>query len=79
MTFGVGAIFGPADAEPTVARLGELCSTLAPWDAGRFLPFTDRETEFSAAFDAATVERLRAAKRRYDPDGLFHASHAIGA
>ena len=31
--------------------------------------------DISEAFDAETVERLRAVKAEYDPDGLIRASH----
>ena len=33
--------------------------------------------EFGDAFPPATCDRLRAARKRYDPNGLFQANHEL--
>jgi hypothetical protein len=79
LLFGVGVVPEPAAAGPTAEWLGAMSAAMAPWDVGRYLNFTGEEVDAGAAFDAATVERLRAAKRAYDPEDLFHANHPVRA
>lgn len=76
--FAVGSTMDPAAVEPTRARLTELRSALTPYEAGRYLSFCDERVEFETAFPADVCERLRAARRRYDPDGVFLANHELG-
>src|SRR5829696_1494265 len=54
--------------------LGAFKSSLAPYDAGRYLNFSEERFELTQAFRPDTVDRLRAVKERYDPGGLFHAN-----
>jgi hypothetical protein len=76
--FAVGSTPDPALIPPARERLGQLTAALAPYDAGRYLSFCEQDTEFSAAFPAETCERLRAAKAKYDPDGVLRANHEPG-
>jgi FAD/FMN-containing dehydrogenase len=62
---------------PTRAWLGAFKASLAPYDAGRVLNFSEERFEMSQAFPPDTVDRLRAVKERYDPDDLFHANHPV--
>jgi FAD/FMN-containing dehydrogenase len=73
--FAVGSTMDPATVAPTRDRLGQLHSALVRYEAGRYLSFCEEPTDFEAAFSDETCERLRAARRAYDPDGLFQANH----
>jgi hypothetical protein len=48
---------------------------LAPWDNGRvwpnFGPVTDEQSA-RRAYDEATLQRLAAVVRTYDPEGVLH-------
>ncbi|HEX5610425.1 MAG TPA: FAD-binding oxidoreductase [Solirubrobacterales bacterium] len=75
--FAVGSTMDPAAVAPTRERLGDLHSALVRYEAGRYLSFCEEPTEFETAFSDETCERLRAARRTYDPDGLFQANHEL--
>jgi FAD/FMN-containing dehydrogenase len=77
LLFGVGIVPEPGALAPTKAWLEAVRGAMAPWDAGRYLNFSDEDEDIAVAFPPATVERLRAAKRTYDPENLFHANHPI--
>jgi hypothetical protein len=77
LLFGVGIIPEPAAKEPTLQRLAALRAAFEPYESGRYLNFTDVDVDISVAFPEETVARLRAAKQRYDPDGLFHSNHPV--
>jgi FAD/FMN-containing dehydrogenase len=77
LLFGVGILADPAAREPTLQRLADMRAAMDPWDAGCYLNFSDANVDISSSFDAETVERLRAAKLRYDPENLFHANHPV--
>jgi hypothetical protein len=57
-----GAFNVTGRARPRRWSRSSSATTAARWDV-------------STAFTAATASRLRAAKRKYDPENLFHASH----
>jgi FAD/FMN-containing dehydrogenase len=73
--FAVGSTPDPSLVAPTRERLDQLTAALAPYDAGRYLSFCENATELATAFPPETCERLREAKAKYDPDGVFRANH----
>jgi hypothetical protein len=77
LAFGVGVVPMPEAMAPTRAWLGAFKSSLAPYDAGRYLNLSEERFELTQAFPPDTVDRLRAVKERYDPGGLFHANHPV--
>jgi hypothetical protein len=77
LLFGVGVVPEPEALAPTEAWLGAMSAAMEPWDAGRYLNFSGEELDIGVAFPPETVERLRAAKAKYDPENLFHANHPV--
>ena len=77
LMFGVGIVPEPAAMAPTKEWLGTMTDAMKPWDAGRYLNFSDETVDISVAFPPETVDRLRAAKANYDPENLFHANHPV--
>jgi FAD/FMN-containing dehydrogenase len=77
LMFGVGITPVPEAMAPTKQWLGAMTDAMAPWDAGRYLNFSDESEDIATAFPPETVERLRAAKQKYDPENLFHANHPV--
>jgi hypothetical protein len=75
--FAVGSTMDPAAVAPTRDRLAQLTAALQPHEAGRYLSFCEEPTDFEAAFPAEACERLRAARAKHDPDGLFQANHEL--
>ncbi len=51
---------------------------LEPYACGRYLNFSERPLPASAFFDAATLDRLRAAKAAWDPSDLIVTGHPLG-
>ena len=80
IAFGVGI---PMDADVAAAirgALGAMEGALAPDAAERsYLNFAERPGAAKEAFDATTIERLRAVRAAYDPEGMFRAAHALDA
>jgi hypothetical protein len=77
LMFGVGIVPEPAALAPTKGWLADLEAAMAPWDAGRYLNFSDESEDIDVAFPPESVERLRAAKATHDPENLFHANHPV--
>ncbi|HEX4307036.1 MAG TPA: FAD-binding oxidoreductase [Solirubrobacterales bacterium] len=77
LMFGVGIVPEPAAMAPTKEWLAAMKDAVRPWDAGRYLNFSDEVEDIGIAFPPETVERLRAAKAKYDPENLFHANHPV--
>ncbi|HEY0279429.1 MAG TPA: FAD-binding oxidoreductase [Solirubrobacterales bacterium] len=77
LMFGVNIVPDPSALAPTKAALGAMRDAMAPWDAGRYLNFSDESEDIAVAYPPATVERLRAAKSKYDPENFFHAAHPV--
>jgi hypothetical protein len=75
--FAVGSTMDPDAVAPTRDRLGQLTAALEPHEAGRYLSFCEDPTDFDTAFSAETCDRLRLARAKYDPDGLFQANHEL--
>lgn len=77
LLFGVNIIPEPAAMAPSRQWLGAMKDAMQPWDAGRYLNFSDEDEDIAVAFPPETVERLRAAKAKYDSENLFHANHPV--
>jgi FAD/FMN-containing dehydrogenase len=77
LLFGVNIVPVPEAMPPSKQWLGAIQEAMTPWDAGRYLNFSDQSEDIGVAFPPETVERLRAAKAKYDPENLFHASHPV--
>jgi FAD/FMN-containing dehydrogenase len=77
LMFGVGIVPEPSIKAPTEEWLALMRDAMKPWGAGRYLNFSDDSEDIGVAFPPATVERLRAAKAKYDPENLFHANHPV--
>jgi FAD/FMN-containing dehydrogenase len=75
--------FGLTPDAPTRAAVDrhveQVLGAIAPWDSGRrYLNFAESKMDPRSIFPAETYDRLVAAKRRYDPAGLFVANHSVG-
>ncbi len=79
LAFGVGIVPVPEAMAPTRQWLQGFAEAVEPYRAGNYLNFCDDPTDLETAFQAATVARLQEVKRRYDPEGLFHANHPVVA
>ena len=77
LAFGVGFVPVPEAMTPTRAWLAAFKASLEPYDAGRYLNFSEERFEMTQAFPAQTVDRLREVKQRYDEDDLFQANHPV--
>ncbi len=76
--FGVGPAPMPEVAEAVNAHLDRLIEALQPWETdGSYLNFDDRPAGLDEIFDAETYSRLAEVKRRWDPDDLIRANHAV--
>lgn len=76
----IAAAFLPVDAAPeTITRVSQTLSALDGHSIGAYSNFSYEpgERTTSAAYPAHTLTRLRALKRRYDPDNLFRRNHNI--
>jgi hypothetical protein len=76
--FAVGALMTPDAAVALRADIDRLLEALAPYDIGRYYNFSDRPVPVSTFLAPEVVERLRAVKRRWDPDDLIAAAHPVG-
>jgi hypothetical protein len=77
LSFAGAAIMAPEMAPLAQAQMALVDNALAPYDAGRYLNFTEGPGDVAAMFPAGVLERLQSAKRSFDPDGLFRANHPI--
>jgi FAD binding domain/Berberine and berberine like len=75
---GVGLAMSPELGEAITRHLSEMCGALGPWSTnGCYFNFADRPAELDELFASDTLARLRGVKRRYDPDDVIGANHAI--
>ena len=77
LAFGVGFVPVPEAMTPTRAWLAGFKASLEPYDAGRYLNFSEQRFEMTQAFPGQTVDRLREVKQRYDKDDLFQSNHPV--
>jgi len=75
--FAVGMAATPEMKQAVVQRLDDLHAALEPWDAGRFLNFTERPGYTNRMFSDEAYRRLREVKSKYDPDNIIQANHEI--
>jgi FAD/FMN-containing dehydrogenase len=79
-TFNVNGITDTADGfEEQLAWVHSLTGALEPYRSGVYVNFLmdEGEARIRAAYGAAKLERLRALKRRYDPDNMFRLNQNI--
>jgi FAD binding domain len=75
--FGVG-MATPDRIDAVAGSIDRLHDAMAPWESGRtYLNFSERRREPHALFPPETLQRLRAVKRRVDPDELFCVCHPV--
>jgi Berberine and berberine like len=75
--YAVGMAANEEMKQTVVQRLDRLQAALAPWDAGRFLNFTERPADTGRMFGGEAYRRLREVKSKYDPDNVVQANHEI--
>jgi FAD/FMN-containing dehydrogenase len=75
--FAFGAVMGPDMAPAIEAQIGAVAAAFAPYETGRYLNFTEQPHDVEEMFGPGVVERLRAIRSEYDPEGVFKANHAV--
>jgi hypothetical protein len=75
--YAVGMAANPEMKRAVLQRLDDVQAALAPWDAGRFLNFTERPGNTGRMFSDDAYRRLREVKSRYDPGNTIQANHEI--
>jgi FAD binding domain len=76
--FGAGIPTTPELGEAIPGSLDRLHDAMEPWLAeGGYFNFAERSCDVDALLPPETCERLGEVKRRWDPDGLIHANHAV--
>ncbi len=76
--FGVASLMAPGAATAARADLDRMGDALGPYDVGCYFNFSERPTPMSTFLPDGAVERLRAVKNHWDPDGLIVAGHPVG-
>jgi FAD binding domain len=75
--FAAGMAPNPELKHAVVQRLDDVQAALKPWDAGRFLNFTERPGDTGRMFSDDAYRRLRDVKSNHDPDNVIQANHEI--
>jgi hypothetical protein len=75
--FAVGVTPTPQAAGALHARFAEVADALHPYEAGRFLSFTEEATAAAEFYADDVLARLRVVKDAVDPSGVFQANHDI--
>ncbi len=76
--FGAGIPTTPELGEAIPGSLDRLHDAMEPWLAeGGYFNFAERSCDVDALLPPETCERLGEVKRRWDPDGLIRANHAV--
>jgi hypothetical protein len=76
--FGVGLPMTPELGEAIDRHIDRLEEQMKPWMAeGGYFNFTERPCDVEAILPPETCDRLADVKRRYDPDGMIRANHAL--
>jgi len=74
----IGVPMTPELGQAIPGALDRLHEAMAPWSAeGGYLNFAERPCDVDAVLSAETCRRLAEVKRRWDPDGLIRANHAV--
>jgi hypothetical protein len=75
---GIGVPMTPELGEALPGALDRLHDVMEPWSAeGGYLNYAERPCDLDALLPPETCERLAEVKRRWDPDGLIRANHAV--
>ena len=75
---GVGLPMTPEMGEAIDRHLDDLHETMAPWGAeGGYFNFAERPGEVETILPPETCARLGEVKRRWDPEGMIQANHAV--
>lgn len=77
MLFAATPVMDPAQVPQIEAGLARVDGAFAAYEVGRYLNFTEVQADVATMFPAATLERLRRVKAKYNPDGVIRANHAI--
>jgi FAD/FMN-containing dehydrogenase len=76
--FGVGMLMAPEMRAPVEAHLDATAEAMEPWAAdGGYFNFAERPCDADAILPADVCARLGEVKRRWDPDGMIVANHAL--
>jgi hypothetical protein len=76
--FGVGLPMTPELGQAIESHLDELHDAMEPWAGeGGYYNFAERPCDVDAILSAETCSRLGEVKRRWDPDGMILANHAL--
>jgi hypothetical protein len=76
--FGVGMPMTPELGKAIESHLDHLHETMKPWAAeGGYFNFAERPCDVDAILPPETCSRLAEVKRRWDPDGMIVANHAL--
>ena len=74
----IGVPMTPELGEALPGALDRLHEAMEPWSAEHgYLNFAERPCDVNALLPPETCERLAEVKRRWDPDGLIRANHAV--
>ena len=78
VVFGVGMPMTPELGQAIESHLDHLHATMKPWAAeGGYFNFAERPCDVDAILPPETCSRLAEVKRRWDPDGMIVANHAL--
>jgi FAD/FMN-containing dehydrogenase len=76
--FSFGLTFDAAALEAVDRQVRRLFEAIRPWDSGRrYLNFAESRTDPRSIYPVESYDRLRRAKTRYDPAGMFVANHPV--
>jgi hypothetical protein len=75
---GIGMAMTPELGAAVDRHLDQLHDAMRPWAApGGYFNFAERSCDVDAILPSDTCARLGEIKRRWDPDGMVVANHAI--
>jgi hypothetical protein len=78
LMFGIGMPMTPELGEAIVGHLDRLKEEMAPWASdGGYFNFAERPCDVDSILPAETCVRLGEVKRRWDPEGMIVANHAL--
>jgi FAD/FMN-containing dehydrogenase len=76
--FALGIPMTPELGEAIPAYLDRVDDAMKPWASdGGYFNFAERPCDLDAILPPEACERLAEVKRRWDPDGLIRANHAV--
>src|SRR5439155_7750079 len=75
--FGIGIAMAPEVVAAIEQRLDAVFDRLAPWEACRYLNFTEGRRGDISFYPEQTERRLRRIRAEYDPQDLLRANHPI--